>query len=297
MFATSLDRPPADSTALSGIPPPSRARRYIDTRTGASMLPYITPMAERVCRQFPKGNGLLIGLGGGAFPLIMRRACPDGTRLTVVDASADALFIARTFVMNDDQPLTTYEKGFGQDFVAKAAPGTYDFVRTRPSVSRTRPRAALSPPRLPPDPPFVSAARTLPDASTLTPWPSTVPTAQQIVNDAYDGMEPVALLMEENFLRNVKAALAPGGFYATNVLGDWNHAKVLPGIVAVFGEADKVPVEGTMNTWAVGYKKEEPTAGTVAAGGGRRALRETGGAAAAGVGAAASARAGSELAR
>lgn len=108
--------------------PPPRPR-YIDTRSSTSHLPYITPMAERACKEFPNGNGLLIGLGGGAFPLALRRVCPETPTLTVVDASADALFIARTFVYGDDGRTTKYEVGFGEDFISSVADATYDFVR------------------------------------------------------------------------------------------------------------------------------------------------------------------------
>lgn len=69
------------------------------------------------------------GLGGGAIPLVLRKRCPDGPRLNVVDASADALFIARTFVYSDDGRLTTFEKALGQDAVARAEKGSLSFVR------------------------------------------------------------------------------------------------------------------------------------------------------------------------
>lgn len=84
------------------------------------------------------------------------------------------------------------------------------------------------------------------------------------MNDAYEGMNPVPILLEEPFLRNVLRVLRPGGVYSTNMLSEGLNERAEKGIAAVFGAADKMRVEGTMNTWIIGAKRE----GAGAAGGG-----------------------------
>lgn len=227
---------------------------YIDTRAGVSLLPYITPMVVKVCADYPEGTGLLIGLGGGAFPLLLRKACPKG-KLMVVDPSADSLFIARTFVANDDGALTKYAQGRGETFIADAV-DAYDYVRPAyaPHLAPLTPSAR----RLPGPSPSLHDVTSLRRHRRFTPWspvPLSLPTrASQIINDAYDGMMPVSVLMEEAFVRAAHKALRSGGLYTMNSLGEWNDKVAEKAISGVFGATSKLHVAHTMNTWVWGTK-------------------------------------------
>lgn len=83
-----------------------------------------------------------------------------------------------------------------------------------------------------------------------------------MLNDAYAGIEPVPVLMEQPFLRRVHAALRPGGLYAANVLGEQHNDRAAEGIRGAFGsEAERLRIEGTMNTWVMGVKEGGPGGG------------------------------------
>lgn len=90
------------------------------------------------------------------------------------------------------------------------------------------------------------------------------------MNDAYDSTSPILAMWEEDFLRQVHAALRSGGLLAVNVLGAKNVELVKERVTAVFGVAHVTPGSSDQtNTWVMGYKNG-PAQG---AGAGRRQLR------------------------
>ena len=115
---------------------------WVNVAQRSSSLTYIEVGAELFLRVLYGGDGhtanieaqpaprvLLLGLGAGALPTALRRLCGArpalrgcaGLRLTAVDASADALRIARSFVIRDDGHVLRFVHDTAEHFVARSA--------------------------------------------------------------------------------------------------------------------------------------------------------------------------------
>jgi len=200
---------------------------WVDVSRRTSVLHYIETGAELFLKLLyghhagtvsttPTPRALLLGLGAGALPLTLRRLCDEradlhrcaSLRLTAVDSSADALRIARAFVLRDDGARLRYVHDTAESFVAAAAASA-----TAPGAWRALVRLLLG-----------NAARGPYDL---------------IINDAYQGVLGVA--RDATFLADAKKAMRPGnGVYCVNVLStsaDQDaRARAEEAMLSVFGE-------------------------------------------------------------
>jgi spermidine synthase len=111
----------------------------VDTAKGSPpVTPYINDIADMIQ---PGSWVLLLGLGGGGLPYEIRSREVD-IHLVAVDVDPDALVTARRVV--PDGGDWTYVVSSAREFVAGAAPGSYDMIINDVYMGARMPSEALT---------------------------------------------------------------------------------------------------------------------------------------------------------
>lgn len=99
----------------------------VDTVKKDRALPIHESMIEKVLERGPRQRVLILGLGGGALPLLISDRCPD-CEIVAVDLFEDALTIVRQFVLADDGHRIQYIQRDASKYVTEAATESFDVI-------------------------------------------------------------------------------------------------------------------------------------------------------------------------